>query len=152
MLLKFTTADMLNTSLIDVATGERAYNIVTVLSDFESTDSETVEIEASQIPSVLSASLASSSQSPTPTMASSSPAFAKQSPAQETEELPTGESRRTTITDVSGNLVADIEWKGRRPTISLYDEKVGALTDLFGSSTIRFMLVIDTRSLNIFKN
>ena len=32
MLLKFTAPDMLNTSLIDVATGERAYNIVTVLS------------------------------------------------------------------------------------------------------------------------
>jgi hypothetical protein len=47
--------------------------------------------------------------------------------------------RHTAITNAAGDIVASVTWNGRRPKVILGDEKVGALTDLFGSSTVRFM-------------
>ncbi|KAG6817822.1 hypothetical protein H0H87_003230 [Tephrocybe sp. NHM501043] len=114
MLLKFTTADMFNTTLIDVSTRERAYEIVTVL---DATMAEPVK----QLTEVVE---------PLPTNASSN------------------EHRHTSIKDASGNVLVSISWKGRRPNITILDDEVGQLTDLFGSSTVKFMpkyLVVPTR-------
>lgn len=129
MLLKFTAPDMLNTSLVDVATGERAYNIVTALSPPVEQAEESPE--APEQASSYSHSVSSSS----------SASFLKKSaPAMSPDELK-GERRQTTITNASGDILANISWNGRRPDITIADEKVGALTDLFGSSTVRFMCV-----------
>jgi hypothetical protein len=133
MLLKFTAPDMLNTSLIDVSTSERAYDIVTMLLP-------PMEIPEEQKPSVASSTL------PPPSIASSSKCVSNASsspkqplPPPEPQCDPNAEWRHTTITDAAGDVVASVTWNGRRPTIIIGDEKVGALTDLFGSSTVRFM-------------
>ncbi|KAF9484663.1 hypothetical protein BDN70DRAFT_81954 [Pholiota conissans] len=139
MLLKLSAPDMLNTSLIDVATGDRAYNIVTVL--IPATDRPTDVVDCMKSPA------ASSSSSHTPSPASSASFLKKSTPAPHPEDLK-GEQRQTTITDATGKVVANIAWNGRRPDIEIGDEKIGALTDLFGSSTVRFMpkiLAIPTR-------
>ena len=135
MLLKFTAPDMLNTSLIDVTTGERAYNIVTVLSPPAEKVAESPELPAQASSSSHSAS------------SSSSASFLKKSaPALSPEDLK-GERRHTTITNASGDVLANISWNGRRPDITIADEKIGALTDLFGSTTVRFMCVPLTSTL-----
>ncbi len=145
MLLKFTAPDMLNTSLTDVTTGESAYDIVTVLvNEFEEEllvkqESLCLAPSASSGRTTCDSSLPSSLESPSPTMASSSPAFVKQSRPDEPEDPLRNERRKTTITNFSGPVVAEILWKGRHPTIIICDEQVGALTDLFGSTTVRFM-------------
>ncbi|KAF8912066.1 hypothetical protein CPB84DRAFT_1761180 [Gymnopilus junonius] len=97
MLLKFTSPDMFNTSLINVATNQRAYDILTIpLPDGDSS-----------LPKKLST----------------------------LSDPHSAERRQTILTDATGNIVANIIWNGRRPDITILDEKVGALTDLFGSST-----------------
>jgi len=57
--------------------------------------------------------------------------------------------RRTLIHDSDGKVVGEIGWTGQRPQdIVIADEKIDGLTDLFGSSTVRFMpkiLSIPTR-------
>ncbi|KAF9532176.1 hypothetical protein CPB83DRAFT_847364 [Crepidotus variabilis] len=157
MLLKFTTLDLLNTSLADVSTGEHVYDIVTVVSKEPVAEEPTFVVHSSTSSSSVSSpatsacssfSAPSSNTSPSPTMTSSSPAFLKESSSEEEEEISPTEYRRTTVTDASGALAAEINWKGRHPTIFIHDEKVGALTDLFGSTTVRFMpkiLAIPTR-------
>jgi hypothetical protein len=114
MLLKFTTADMLNTALIDVESSERAYTIATVLETG-------LEAECSQ----QTAELPSVCFSGSDNTSSSSPSHCKR--------------RRTTIQDSAGNLVASLVWNGRHPDITIAGAHIGGLTDLFGSSTIRFM-------------
>jgi hypothetical protein len=111
MLLRFTAADMLNCSLIDVSSGHRAYNIVTSVLPPKP------EVEGENDPY---GPLASSS---------SSHAFTSQ------------ECRQTTITDASGTNLVSISWTGRQPDITILDENVGGLSGLFGSSTVRFMYV-----------
>ncbi|KAF8954613.1 hypothetical protein BDZ97DRAFT_1928056 [Flammula alnicola] len=142
MLFKFTAPDMLNTSLIDVATGERAYNILTVISSPTNPSKESSDQPESS-------PVASSSKQRTDTATSSSAAFLKKSaPPPNPEDIKNTETRLTTITDGTGKVVANITWKGRHPDITIGTEKIGALTDLFGSSTVRFMpkiLAIPTR-------
>ncbi|KAG6832061.1 hypothetical protein H0H92_005483 [Tricholoma furcatifolium] len=114
MLLKFTTADLLNTELIDVSTRERAYSIVTI-----------VESPKAEIPE--------------PPIETKEPSCSPGS---------SNELRHTTIKDASGSILVSISWKGRRPDITILDEQVGQLTDLFGSSKVKFMpkiLVVPTR-------
>jgi len=125
MLLKFTTPDMLNTTLLDVARGDRAYEITTVVEP----------VELAPIPAFTTSSEDESSSSKS---ASSSRAKKPRSYSQ-WEDKANVERRKTTITDASGCMVATILWKGRRPEIVIRDEKVGALTDLFGSSSVRFL-------------
>ncbi|KAG6820840.1 hypothetical protein H0H93_010667 [Arthromyces matolae] len=98
MLLKFTTTDILDTALVDVSTGERAFDIVT-----ENTEPQS-QIDDSAEPSTSS-----------------------------------NGRRYTSIKDASGACLVSITWTGRRPDITIFDEKVGQLTDLFGSSTVKFM-------------
>lgn len=106
MLLKFTTTDMLNSALIDVSTGERAYDIITnVLPPTPNSKTNSTDDDA-----------LSSSQIPTPK-----------------------ECRRTCITNSTGSILVSISWNGRQPDIKILDEKIGGLTDLFGSTTVRFM-------------
>lgn len=125
MLLKFTTADMLSTALIDVATGERAYGIETVL-------------QPAPDPALVVLPSTSSSQ-PCSSFASSS--YLPEKPPR-LSPPPDAEHHKTTITDASGHVHAQILWTGRQPDITIHDEHVGGLTDLFGSSTIRFMYVL----------
>ncbi|KAF8724840.1 hypothetical protein AX14_008559 [Amanita brunnescens Koide BX004] len=118
MLLRFTTADLLNTTLIDVTSSDRAYSIATV--------EEAVETWSdSQLKPSSSSSWSSGDFSLTPR-----------------------KRRRTTITDPSGHLIASLMWNGRHPDITIGEEHIGGLTNLFGSSTVRFMpkiLVVPTR-------
>jgi len=133
MLLKFTAADMLNNSLVDVATGDKAYDIVTVLMDSPESFSSLSKARPQPVSSNAFASSSKSVQHKQPSTS---------------EDITSCERRRTKITDAVGNVVADIIWNGRRPDITIGDEKVGALTDLFGSSTVRFLpkiLAIPTR-------
>lgn len=51
------------------------------------------------------------------------------------------ERRQTIISDFSGSILVSIIWNGRHPEITLLDEKIGGLTELFGSTTVRFMYV-----------
>ncbi|KAF8633849.1 hypothetical protein AX15_001221 [Amanita polypyramis BW_CC] len=119
MLLRFTTTDMLNTALIDIASGARVYSITTV-------QEETVESNI--------ASQKKESSTCAEDVSSAPPSRCKR--------------RRTTITDSSERSVASMIWNGRHPDITIGEEHVGGLTDLFGSSTVRFMpkiLAIPTR-------
>jgi len=124
MLLKFTTPDILNTLLIDATTSRCAFEIVTATMP----PSELVEPDTP---------LDSSSTS------GSSSSFASDSSKQQKQSFTAAwlVQRRTTIKDPSGNILVDIKWNGRRPDIFIGKEHVGGLTDLFGSSTIRFTLV-----------
>jgi hypothetical protein len=48
--------------------------------------------------------------------------------------------RKTWIYDSEGRVVGNIAWSGRQPKdIVIADEIVGGLTQLFGSSTVRFL-------------
>ncbi|KAF8236272.1 hypothetical protein L208DRAFT_1252598 [Tricholoma matsutake] len=109
MLLRFTSADMLNSSLVDVSSGQRAYNIVTGL-----------------LPKKLEAK---GEGDPQEQLASSLSSHASISQ----------ECRHTTITDASGTTLISISWTGRQPDITILGENVGGLCGLFGSSTVRFM-------------
>jgi hypothetical protein len=131
MLFKFTAPDMLNTSLVDVATGERAYNIVTVLSAPTAPSEDVVHP---------SSPLGASSSERSLSTNSSATFLKKSAPAPNPVDLK-GEQRQTTVTDAAGKVVANITWTGRRPNITIGDENIGPLTDLFGSSTVRFMYV-----------
>ena len=122
MLLKFTTADMLNTSLVDVATGVKAYDIETVL--MVTPESLSSPSKAGLL-SLSSNAIASSSKSA--------------SPVPHMQPSMSGERRRTKISNAGGKVVADILWDGRKPDITIGDERIGPLTDLFGSSTVRFL-------------
>ncbi|KAH9483906.1 hypothetical protein JR316_0003384 [Psilocybe cubensis] len=137
MLLKFTSPDMLNSTLVDVNTGKCAYNIVTIL------------VSTTVLPEEQIRSSDTSSNPRSPTMVGSSPSFLKKrAPSSSSEILPDVVERRTSITAPTGKVLAEIAWQGCRPTISIHGEKVGGLTDLFGSTTVRFMpknLVIPTR-------
>jgi hypothetical protein len=108
MLLKFTTADMLNTTLIDVSNNQPAYDIATVLLPPLSE----VETQAVPVTSVEEPPVASSSSQ---------------------------QRRHTRITNCSGEPLVSITWSGRHPDITILDDKIGGLTDLFGSTTVRFM-------------
>lgn len=122
MLLKFTTTDMFNTSLINVATGERAYDIITV----------PVASTPEKAPSPREPS--SSSQ----TMAVSfSPIKEYPTLSEEKEDGVT--RRRTQIRDASGHITVDVRWEGRHPHITIDGTEVGGLNDLFGTSSVRFM-------------
>ena len=129
MLLKFTAADMLNTSLVDVATGVKAYDIETVLIAPPKVLEPFSSLSEARRLSLSSNAFASSSKSPAPI----------QHKQPSTSEDTGYKRRRTKITNAGGNIVADIIWNGRKPDITIGDEKVGALTDLFGSSTVRFL-------------
>jgi hypothetical protein len=111
MLLRFTSPDMLNSSLIDVSSGQRAYHIVTGLLPPKPEDDGESDPQGP---------LAASSSSHVST---------------------SQERRYTTITDVFGSTLVSITWTGRQPDITILDENVGGLFGLFGSSTVRFMYV-----------
>jgi hypothetical protein len=111
MLLRFTTADLLNTTLIDVASSDRAYSIATVEEGVEIWSDAQLKQSSSS-----SSSWSSGDFSTTPR-----------------------KCRRTTITDSSGYLIASLIWNGRHPDITVGKEHIGGLTNLFGSSTVRFM-------------
>ncbi|TFK30185.1 hypothetical protein FA15DRAFT_663567 [Coprinopsis marcescibilis] len=138
MLLRFTSPDMLNTSLVDVSTGERAYDITTELLPQSSESSPTTSVPFSGTDSVL--------LSPSEDFASTSSNVWRQ--PEPVESFENADLRRTQISDASGNVLVDVSWKGRRPDITICDEKIGGLADLFGSSAVRFMpkvLAIPTR-------
>lgn len=122
MILKFTTMDMLNASLVDVATGERVYDITT---HFQTIKPEaTPDFHESEAPSSSSGSSSTPPSSKPPPQDVSSPS----------------DLRRTFINSPStGQTLAEIGWSGRRPLdIVIKDEKI-TLPYLFGSSTIRFV-------------
>ena len=115
---------MLNTSLIDVATGVKAYDIETVpMFALEPLSPESSSKAGLQSLSLNAIASSSKSSSHVPHMQPSR----------------SGERRRTKVSNAGGNVVADIIWDGRKPNITIGDEKIGSLTDLFGSSTVRFL-------------
>jgi len=124
MLLKFTTTNMFNTFLIDVATGERAYEINTV-----SVPSPPAK------PKPFSEPLSSSD-----TVALSQ----EFSPVKHYHVAPESADpnvifRQTQIRDTAGIIVAEIQWEGRCPHFTIDGQKIGGLQDLFGTSSARFM-------------
>ncbi|PPQ67467.1 hypothetical protein CVT24_011524 [Panaeolus cyanescens] len=128
MLLKFTAPDMLNSALVDVATGSRAYDITTV---FSSPEPPCPKSESSSHPEPSS---------------SSGPKKISDKPAVEIASNTI--YRKTTVRDSDGKVVAQMDWTGRRPSITIRDEKIGGLTELFGSNTVPFMpkvMIIPTR-------
>jgi hypothetical protein len=95
-------------------------------------------------------SLSSSSIAGLQSLSSNAIASSSKSPSSVPHMQTSGSSerRRTKISNAGGNIVADIIWDGRKPDITVGDEKIGPLTDLFGSSTVRFLpkiLAIPTR-------
>ncbi|KAK7037977.1 hypothetical protein R3P38DRAFT_2903729 [Favolaschia claudopus] len=90
MLLKFTSQDLFNTALVDVATTQPVFHLST---------------------NVLTAGPSSGKL-----------------------------CRETEISDAAGRVVATIEWMGRVPQkITLFDECVGGLVDLFASNTVQII-------------
>lgn len=123
MLLKFTSTDMFNTSLVDVATGKCAYEITTV--------STPCKPERPLPPALFSSSKT--------TAVSENSLPAKQYPIVREKSEKDITYRRTQIRDASGNLAADVQWEGRHPHITIDGEEIGGLNDLFGTSTVRFL-------------
>jgi hypothetical protein len=123
MLLKFTSTDMFNTSLVNVATGKCAYEITTV--------STPCQPERLPPPPLFSSS--------NTTSASEDSDAAKRYPAAREKPKRDVPHRRTQIRDGSGHLAADVQWEGRHPHITIDGEEIGGLNDLFGSSTVRFL-------------
>lgn len=124
MLLKFTTTNMFNTFLIDVATGERAYEINTI-----SISSPPAK------PKPLSEPLSSSK-----TSASSQELFPVKDHYTALEShTPDAIFRQTQVRDAVGAIIAEIQWEGRCPHFTINGQKVGGLNDLFGTSSVRFM-------------
>ncbi|KAF7778492.1 hypothetical protein Agabi119p4_2837 [Agaricus bisporus var. burnettii] len=123
MLLKFTSTDMFNTSLVDVATGKCAYEITTVPTP--------CKLERPLPPALFSSSKT--------TAVSENSLPAKQYPIVREKSEKDITYRRTQIRDASGNLAADVQWEGRHPHITIDGEEVGGLNDLFGTSTVRFL-------------
>ncbi|KAF8643901.1 hypothetical protein AX16_008917 [Volvariella volvacea WC 439] len=127
MLLRFSNPDMLSSSLIDVATGVRAYDIATVRQDCLSSPESSLSM-----PPITSSSASSSL------------------PEKDPRPLPPSDAERhtTIISDALGIVRARITWIGRQPDITIGDNHIGGLSRLFGSSTVRFMpkvLAIPTR-------
>lgn len=124
MLLKFTTTDMFNTSLVNVATGERTYEITTVSIPCK--------------PEKLTPPPGSFSSSKT---AEDSDDFCpiKEYPAVSEKQEKDVPYRRTQIRDPSGHVAVEVQWEGRHPNITIDGEEVGGLDDLFGTSSVRFM-------------
>ncbi|KAF5315515.1 hypothetical protein D9611_004966 [Ephemerocybe angulata] len=145
MLLRFTSPDMLNSALVDVASGERAFEVTTELL----ADLPTPSPSGSEVFSPLS-SVAQNDSEPSPSTSSVHWAAHQQQPVPSTSQSkPCGpDLRRTRISSSSGEVLVDVMWKGRHPEITICGERIGGLTDLFGSSSIRFMpkvLAIPTR-------
>ncbi|KAK7054634.1 hypothetical protein VNI00_003097 [Paramarasmius palmivorus] len=116
MLLRLTSPDILNTSLVDSSTGQVAYLIVTTESPSTCRDS--------------------SSSSHT------------QSSSQADFTVEHEEMRTTIISDVEGKQLGEIAWRGRRPSITISDERVGTLADLFDTTSTKLLpktLAIPTR-------
>ncbi|KAF5358413.1 hypothetical protein D9756_001295 [Leucocoprinus leucothites] len=124
MLLKFTTTDMFNTLLIDVASGERTYEINTV------SVSGPLEKSRPLLEPLSSSKTAAPSEEFFP---------AKEYYATPEPHDPSVSYRQTEIRDASGTVVAEVQWEGRHPHITIDGQKVGGLNDLFGASTVRFM-------------
>ncbi|KAL0946779.1 hypothetical protein HGRIS_012952 [Hohenbuehelia grisea] len=123
MLLRFTSTDMLNTSLVDPITGNSVYDIVTGLhkscSDWEA-----------------------------PSRASSSNTAASPSSMSPASTESTIEHRYTCIQDAQGKVVCEITWNGRHPSITFGHERIASLSDLFGRTDIPFqpkILALPTR-------
>jgi hypothetical protein len=137
MLLRFTSSDILNTSLFDVATGQRAYEIITEALPEPS--------EASSSKSTLFSPTASID--PLPSFAASSTAASVERPEPSFSHSDYPEGRHTRIVDACGNAVVTVVWKNGRPSgITIDDEIVGGLNDLFGSSAVPFMYVSSSHS------
>jgi RNA-binding protein PNO1 len=115
---------MFNTRLIDVASGERAYEITTV-----------------SVPSTPQKSKSSSEPlSSSKTAAPSEEHFpVKQDSFLSVLEKQDVQYRQTEIKNALGRVVAHVQWEGRYPYITIDDKEVGGLNDLFGSSSVRFM-------------
>lgn len=128
-LYQFTSVDILNTSLIDVHTGASTYQIVTSPDTPEGSSSKITQLSRSD----------------------------ETSAAGSDGELDGAEvpKRRTVIHDAAGDVVCEVAWNGRIPDITLGDEKVGPLKQLFGSTGVPFRYVspfclcLTTVSLNL---
>ncbi len=114
-LYQFTSLDILNTSLVDVHTGASTYQIVTSPDTPEGSSPKITQLSRSD----------------------------ETSAAGSDGELEGAEApkRRTVIYDAAGDVVCDIAWNGRIPDITLGDEKVGPLKQLFGSTGVPFRYV-----------
>ena len=124
MLLKFTTTNMFNTFLIDVATGERAYEINTI-----SISSPPAKTKPLSEP-LSSSKTAASSQELLPV---------KDHYTALESRTPDAIFRQTQVRDAVGTIIAEIQWEGRCPHFTINGQKVGGLNDLFGTSSVRFM-------------
>jgi len=71
----------------------------------------------------------------------------QQPEAESTSDLPkecaSKETRCTTINDASGSRLVSVVWDGRHPDITVLGERIGGMTDLFTSTTVQFMYVLD---------
>ncbi|KAF5373914.1 hypothetical protein D9758_000771 [Tetrapyrgos nigripes] len=143
MLLKFTNSDMFNTSLIDIATGAIAYDVVTCIVDTP----DTADLPEVALPfGIISPSLIASNHD--------HPTFANFSIRSDGNMkpipnfTPSGEARKTEIRTGDGALVAEMKWDGRRPDIFVRDEHVGQVSSLFDLSNVKRgsdVLAISTR-------
>ncbi|KAJ7583004.1 hypothetical protein C8J56DRAFT_1056014 [Mycena floridula] len=104
MLLKFTSSDMLNSSLVDVA-GKETFKIVTTTEFPSASSSRLSEVQSSK---------------------------EEQSPSSQ-------KIRRTRISNRAGDVVANIVWNGRRPNITIGDENIGSVTQLFDTGSTRIL-------------
>ncbi|THU84923.1 hypothetical protein K435DRAFT_869809 [Dendrothele bispora CBS 962.96] len=149
MLLRLTSSDMLNTSLVDVITGKTMYTIVTSIVDIQDTP-ESLPGAASPF-GIISPSLVLTDRLETtsvhlPSSRPSSPST-RVSPTPEKLQLndapPTLSSIQVRKTEIqasdSGTLLADIRWNGRRPDIMLMNQHVGPLTALFDITTVQLL-------------
>lgn len=128
MILKFTTADMLNTDLVDAATGAPTYSIITAV-DLTANDGEE------------DATLSPPHADDKHALVSENDNLSSYLPP------PPPPARRTWVYDASGKVQLEIGWNGRRPEeFILAGKKIGGLSNLFGTSTVQFLSVSTSNS------
>ncbi|KAG7092735.1 hypothetical protein E1B28_009063 [Marasmius oreades] len=118
MILRLTSSDMLNSSLVDISTGETIYTVITI-------------------------GLASSDAS-----SSTHSSSLSQTEYQLTTDTTIRKTRIYAGGSTESILLSEINWKGRRPDIKIGNEHIGTLANLFDTAHTKLLpksLAIPTR-------
>ncbi|KIK59503.1 hypothetical protein GYMLUDRAFT_44475 [Collybiopsis luxurians FD-317 M1] len=126
-LLRLTSSDILNTSLIDVSTSQKVYTLATT-----QIDSQNPLNQDRGHPASLGESVSESPHIDSPTFSYENAITVKSEPSDITV-------RRTSVLDSTGFLVAEIIWRGRRLDMTLGKHHIRNLSELFDTSNARML-------------
>lgn len=137
MLLRLNSSDILNTCLVDISTGQTLYKVATVVQETSQSLDEDLEDGSRVDPLNISGPCFSSSFSQECTLGKvvSSTVTATVRPRPSASVT----IRRTQVHNNAGKLVAEIIWRGRRPDITIGQERIQNLSKLFNTSDAKIM-------------